>query len=142
SDSVADHRDRVSAIRRVPIEWETPAGSVPLRRTIDRFPYVPSDPAARDERCTEAYNIQVHGLTKRLASTGIEKVVIGVSGGLDSTHALIVSVKAMDRLRLPRANVLAFTMPGFATPEATRQHAHGLMRALCVSGAEIDLKPS
>jgi NAD+ synthase (glutamine-hydrolysing) len=142
NDAAADHRDRVAAIRRVPVAIEVPAIAVPLRRTIDRFPYVPSDPAARDERCAEAYNIQVHGLTKRLASTGIQRVVIGVSGGLDSTQALIVCVKSMERLQLPRTNVLAFTMPGFATTEATRTNAHRLMQALGVTSAEIDIKPS
>src|SRR5439155_26670300 len=120
NDSAADHRDRLTAMRRIEVEFGVPQGSIPLRRHVERFPYVPSDPAARDERCAEAYNIQVHGLTKRLTSTGIQKIVIGVSGGLDSTHALIVAVKAMDRLALPRTNVLAFTMPGFATSEATR----------------------
>jgi NAD+ synthase (glutamine-hydrolysing) len=142
NDSAADHRERVRGMRRVAVEFDVPAGPVPLRRTIDRFPYVPSDPAARDERCAEAYNIQVQGLTKRLGSTGIQKVVIGVSGGLDSTHALIVCVKAMDRLALPRTNVLGFTLPGFATSEATRANALDLMRALGVTGAEIDIKPS
>jgi NAD+ synthase (glutamine-hydrolysing) len=142
NDSVSDHRDRVRALRHVAVEFEIPEGPVPLQRSVERFPYVPSDPAARDERCAEAYSIQVHGLTKRLTSTGIPKVVIGVSGGLDSTHALIVAVKAMDRLRLPRTNVLAFSMPGFATSETTRANAHELMRALGVTGAEIDIKPS
>src|SRR5205823_582430 len=95
-----------------------------------------------DERCYEAYNIQVHGLMKRLRSTGIERVVIGVSGGLDSTQALIVAAKTMDRLGLPRTNVCGYTMPGFATSTVTRANAHALMAALGVSGAEIDLKPS
>jgi NAD+ synthase (glutamine-hydrolysing) len=79
---------------------------------------------------------------KRLASTGIEKIVIGVSGGLDSTHALIVAAKAMDRLGLPRQNILAYTMPGFATSDRTYQNAWSLMRALEVSAAEIDIRPS
>jgi NAD+ synthase (glutamine-hydrolysing) len=142
NDAAGDHRDRVRAIRRVPVDIDVPRESTPLTREIDRFPYVPSDPAARAERCVEAYNIQVHGLAKRLASAGIQKVVIGVSGGLDSTHALVVCVKTMERLRLPPANVLAFTMPGFATTETTRANAHRLMTALAVSGAEIDIKPS
>jgi NAD+ synthase (glutamine-hydrolysing) len=142
NDAAADHRDRVRSIRRIAVEMEVPSTRVEMRRRIDRFPYVPVDPAARDERCDEAYHIQVHGLTKRLASTGIQKVVIGVSGGLDSTQALIVCVKAMERLALPRANVLAFTMPGFATTEATRTNAHRLMDALGVTAAEIDIKPS
>jgi NAD+ synthase (glutamine-hydrolysing) len=142
NDAVADHRDRLPAMRRVQVDFAVPTVSVPLRRTIDRFPYVPSDPAARDERCAEAYNIQVHGLMKRLASTGIQHVVIGISGGLDSTQALIVCVKTMERLGLPRTNVRAFTMPGFATTEATRTNAHRLMHALGVTAAEIDIKPS
>ena len=75
-------------------------------------------------------------------STGIEKVVIGVSGGLDSTHALIVVARAMDRLELPRENVLAYTLPGFATSEHTKGNAHALMEALGVSAREIDIRPS
>jgi NAD+ synthase (glutamine-hydrolysing) len=96
----------------------------------------------RDERCYEAYNIQVHGLMKRLTSTGIERIVIGISGGLDSTHALIVAAQTMDRLGLPRENILGYTMPGFATSDVTLKNAHGLMRALKITGAEIDIKPS
>jgi NAD+ synthase (glutamine-hydrolysing) len=79
---------------------------------------------------------------KRLRSTGIERVVIGVSGGLDSTQALIVAAKTMDRLGLPRTNVFGYTMPGFATSTVTRANAHALMAALGVSGAELDIKPS
>src|SRR5439155_10304336 len=101
-----------------------------------------SDPAALDERCHEAYNIQVQGLATRLTSTGIQKVVIGVSGGLDSTHALIVAARAMDRLGWPRTNVLAYSMPGFATSEHTRTNALGLMRTLGVTSGEIDIRPS
>src|SRR5581483_11721327 len=94
------------------------------------------------ERCEEVYNIQVRGLETRLRATGIEKVVIGVSGGLDSTHALTVSVKALDRIGLPRQNVLAYTMPGFATSTLTLGNARRLMEALGVSAAEIDIRPS
>src|SRR5690606_24945728 len=115
NDAAHEHRERVRAVRRVPFEFAVPAGEVALQRAVPRFPFVPSDPAVRDLRCFEAYNIQVHGLMKRLAATGIERVVIGVSGGLDSTHALIVAAKTMDRLGLPRSNILAYTMPGFAT---------------------------
>jgi NAD+ synthase (glutamine-hydrolysing) len=97
NDAAADHRDRVIAMRRIVVDVMPPSEPVPLRRSVDRFPYVPSDPAARDERCAEAYNIQVHGLTKRLSSTGIQKVVIGVSGGLDSTHAEPMSGCASSR---------------------------------------------
>ena len=115
---------------------------LPLRRTVERFPYVPADPATRNERCYEVYNIQVHGLETRLRATGIKKVVIGISGGLDSTHALIVCAQAMDRLGLPRENVLAYTMPGFATSEHTKGNAWKLMQALGVSAREIDIRPS
>ena len=114
----------------------------PLRRTRRALPYVPADPASRDERCEEVYNIQVHGLEKRLRATGIKKVVIGVSGGLDSTHALIVVARAMDRLGLPRENVLAYTMPGFATSDHTKGNAWKLMEALGVTAREIDIRPS
>jgi NAD+ synthase (glutamine-hydrolysing) len=142
SDTVGDHREWVRSIRRVPFQFAVPEGETRLLRHVERFPYVPSDPRVRDERCYEVYNIQVHGLMKRLTSTGIEKLVIGVSGGLDSTHALIVAARTMDRMGLPRTNILAYTMPGFATSQATKTNAHRLMEALGVNGAEIDIRPS
>ncbi len=142
NDSVATHLQQVRAIRRVEFEFAPPAGTVTLERRVERFPYVPQDPAKRDERCFEAYNIQIHGLIKRLSSTGLERTVIGVSGGLDSTHALIVAAKAMDRLGLPRTRILAYTMPGFATSETTLANAHGLMSTLGVTAQEIDIRPS
>jgi NAD+ synthase (glutamine-hydrolysing) len=129
-------------MRRVAVAFEPDAGATPLRRNVERFPYVPSDPMARDERCYEAYNIQVQGLATRLASAKIERAVIGVSGGLDSTQALIVTVRAMDRLGLPRSHVLAYSMPGFATSERTRTNALQLMSSLGVTAAEIDIRPS
>jgi NAD+ synthase (glutamine-hydrolysing) len=112
------------------------------RRQFERFPYVPSDPELRDRRCYEAYNIQVQGLVKRLQSTGISKVVIGISGGLDSTHALIVTGRAMDLLKLPRSNILAYTMPGFATSQRTLGNAKALMQALGCAAHETDIRPS
>lgn len=142
SDAAEDLRPRASALRRVSVPLDVPDKSVPLARHVERFPYVPSDPAARDERCYEAYNIQVQALATRLSSSGIHKAVIGVSGGLDSTQALIVTTRAMDRLRLPRTNVLAYSMPGFATSEWTRSNALGLMKALGVTTGEIDIRPS
>src|SRR5207248_4937787 len=93
NDCIGDHREAVRAARRVPFEFQVPEGEIALMRAVPRFPYVPSDPQVRDKRCFEAYNIQVHGLMKRLDATGIEKVVIGVSGGLDSTQALIVAAQ-------------------------------------------------
>ncbi len=142
NDCAGRHRTNVTAIRRVTVELDVPDAPVRLQRSIERLPYVPSDPAARDQRCFEAYNIQVHGLAKRLSATGIHRVVLGISGGLDSTHALIVSVKAMERLGLPRTNVFAYTMPGFATSDMTKANALALMRALGVTSDEIDIKPS
>jgi NAD+ synthase (glutamine-hydrolysing) len=142
NESAGDHGERLRALRRVPFEFQVVGGEVKLERAVERFPYVPSDAAARDERCFEAYNIQVHGLMKRLTSVGLGKVVIGVSGGLDSTHALIVTAKTMDRLGLPRSNILAYSLPGFATSDRTRSNALGLMRALKATAREIDIRPA
>ena len=142
NDSVSDCRERLQALRHIPFEFRLPEMNIPLRRNVSRFPYVPSDPRVRDERCFEAYNIQVHGLMKRLSSTGIERVVIGVSGGLDSTQALIVAAKTMDRMKLSRQNILAYTMPGFATSDLTVGNARKLMGALGVTAGEIDIKPA
>jgi NAD+ synthase (glutamine-hydrolysing) len=113
-----------------------------LERKIDRFPFVPDDPLRLDLDCYEAFNIQVQGLMKRLQVTNGERIVIGVSGGLDSTHALLVAAKAFDTLGLPRKNILGFTMPGFATSEGTKSNAWTLMNALGISGEEIDIRPA
>jgi NAD+ synthase (glutamine-hydrolysing) len=142
ADSIHDHRDRLAAMRRVEFALGPPRHAVRLARTIERFPYVPADPRGRNDRCAEVYRIQVAGLQTRLEATKIKKVVIGVSGGLDSTHALTVAVKAIDRLELPRENVLAYTMPGFATTSHTLRNARALMEALGVSSAEVDIRPS
>ncbi|WP_280429034.1 NAD(+) synthase [Nocardia brasiliensis] len=142
ADNVHDHRERLARVRRIDVTLPIPRAAVPLRREIERFPYVPADPAVRNERCAEVQQIQVAGLSTRLRATGTERVVIGVSGGLDSTLALIVAAKTMDRLGLPRANVLAYTMPGFATSTRTRTDAHRLMDALGVTAREIDIRPS
>ncbi|MFI6167428.1 NAD(+) synthase [Nocardia sp. NPDC051052] len=142
ADNVHDHRERLAELRRIEVELPIPAGAVDLRRDIERFPYVPADPAVRNERCAEVQHIQVEGLSTRLRATGMQRVVIGVSGGLDSTLALIVAAKTMDRLGLPRANVLGYTMPGFATSTRTRTDAHRLMDALGVTTQEIDIRPS
>ncbi|MCA9411193.1 MAG: NAD(+) synthase [Candidatus Omnitrophica bacterium] len=142
NDSVHHHSDRVSQLRRVSFNIGVPNGTVELRRQVDRFPFVPGNPAEWEERCFEAYNIQVTALLKRLEATHVERLIIGVSGGLDSTQALIVACRAMDRLGLPRKNILAYTMPGFATSEHTRSNAWKLMEALGVSAEEIDIRPS
>ena len=144
-DSIHDHRRRLARMRRISLELgltRREGQVVPLRRRVERFPYVPADPASRNARCEEVYRIQVRGLETRLQATGIERIVIGVSGGLDSTHALIVAARAVDRLGLPRENVLAYTMPGFATSDHTLGNAHRLMRALGVSASELDIRPA
>lgn len=111
-------------------------------RTTDRFPFVPNDDARLAELCYEAFNIQAHGLRKRLESARIEKIVIGVSGGLDSTQALLVACTAFDQLKLPRSNILAYTLPAFATSARTKSSAWALMKALGVSAQEIDMTPA
>jgi NAD+ synthase (glutamine-hydrolysing) len=142
ADAVHDHRRAVSRARRIEFELGVGRPTVALRREVERFPYVPADPASRSERCREVYEIQVQGLQTRLRATGIEKVVIGVSGGLDSSHALIVCARAMDRLGLPRSAVLAYTMPGFATSSHTLGNARALMEALGVTAGELDIRPA
>jgi NAD+ synthase (glutamine-hydrolysing) len=128
--------------RTIGFDFAAPDEAFELRRDVERFPYVPSDPTMLRENCYEAYNIQVQGLAQRVAATGLKKLVIGVSGGLDSTQALIVSARVMDRLGLSRTDVLAYTLPGFATSDATKANAWRLMRALGVTGAEIDIRPA
>ena len=128
--------------RRVEFDHKPSFEDLGLMRTIDRFPFVPDDAARLDKDCYEAFNIQVQGLSKRLDATKSKHIVIGVSGGLDSTHALIVAAKAFDALGKPRSDILGFTMPGFATSEGTKSNAWKLMRALGVTGEEIDVKPA
>ncbi|MBX9575555.1 MAG: NAD(+) synthase [Caulobacteraceae bacterium] len=113
-----------------------------LRRPLDRFPFVPDDPARLDQDCFEAFNIQVQGLMRRLKATNGETVVIGVSGGLDSTQALLVCCRAFDRLNLPRTGIRAYTMPGFATSDGTKSNAWALMTALGVTAEELDIRPT
>lgn len=113
-----------------------------LARPVRRFPFVPNRPEKLDEDCYEAFNIQVDGLMRRMEGTGAKCLVIGVSGGLDSTHALIVAAKACDRLKLPRTTIRGYTMPGFATSEGTKSNAWALMKALGITADEIDIKPA
>ncbi len=127
--------------RRIAFAFEPPAGNVGFERSLDRFPFVPDDPALLDQDCYEAFNIQVIGLSQRLQSTGGERICIGVSGGLDSAHALIVAARAFDLLGRPRSEILGFTMPGFATSERTKANAHALMRGLGITVEEIDIRP-
>jgi NAD+ synthase (glutamine-hydrolysing) len=135
--------DELKRFRTVEFAIEFPrAERLLLERQYERFPYVPADPARRDERCSEVYEIQAQGLATRLRASGIERVVIGISGGLDSTQALLVCTQAIDRLGLPRSNILAYTMPGFATSARTLEQARKLMRAIGCEAHELDIKPS
>jgi len=143
AQSVQRHRDDVGQFRtiRFPVALPT-TDRLLLERAYDRFPYVPADPTVRDRRCYEAYNIQVQGLVKRLKSSRTSNVVLGISGGLDSTHALIVATRAMDVLGYPRAHIKAYTMPGFATSKRTLANAWALMQAIGCEAREVDIRPS
>ena len=125
--------------RHISFRLGPPKGDIGFLRDVARFPFVPADPARLEQDCYEAYNIQVTALEQRLAAAKVDKLVIGVSGGLDLTHALIVAAKAMDRLGKPRSNILAYTMPGFATSETTKRNAIALMEALGVTAQELDI---
>ena len=136
------HQADVRRFRTIEFSLPPPAGKLLLQRRVDPLPYVPSDPRTRDARCEEVFRIQVNGLVTRMRATGSQRLVIGVSGGLDSTHALLVCARTMDELKLPRKNILAYTMPGFATSTRTRNQAWQLMRAIGCTAEEIDIKPS
>ncbi len=138
-DNRRTHEARTSAFRTLDFELSPPTGDIGLRRKVDRFPFVPDDPERLALDCYEAYNIQVSGLEQRLHAIGQPKVVIGVSGGLDSTHALIVAARAMDRLGRPRSDIHAFSMPGFATGETTKFYATRLAKSLGVTFEELDI---
>ncbi len=138
-DNRRTHAERVSAFRTVDFTLDAPTGDVGLRRAVDRFPFVPDDVARLAQDCYEAFNIQVSGLEQRMRAIGMPTLVIGVSGGLDSTHALLVCAQAVDRLGLPREHILAFTLPGFATSDHTKSNAWKLGEALGVTFEEIDI---
>ena len=138
-DNRRHHGARLDAFRRIEFALQPPGGDIGLRRTVERFPFVPADESRLEQDCYEAYNIQVAGLEQRLRAIGDPKIVIGVSGGLDSTHALIVAARAMDRLGRPRSDILGFTLPGFATGERTKGNAIRLAEALGVTFETIDI---
>jgi NAD+ synthase (glutamine-hydrolysing) len=134
---------RLQEFRSVRFELNLPRSQrLPLQRRYERFPYVPADPVGREERCAEVYEIQVQGLVTRLRATGLRNVVIGISGGIDSTQALLVCAQVMDRLGYPRRNVLAYTMPGFATSSRTLEQARRLMKSIGCDAHELDIRPA
>lgn len=112
-----------------------------LKRMLDPMPFVPKG-STLDERCSEIINIQVGGLARRLDATYTRSVVIGVSGGLDSTLALLVAAATFDSLGLDRKGILGVTMPGFGTTGRTRDNAVGLMKALGITHREISIVPA
>jgi NAD+ synthase (glutamine-hydrolysing) len=139
-DNRRHHQASAESFRRIDFRLDPPPGDIGLRRTVERFPFVPADVDHLERDCYEAYNIQVAGLEQRLRALNFPKVVIGISGGLDSTHALIVAARAMDREDRPRSDILAFTLPGFATGERTKRNAIELCRELGVTFAELDIR--
>lgn len=138
-DNRRHHLIDEDSFRRIEFLLDPPGGDIGLLRAVERFPFVPADPARLERDCYEAYNIQVSGLEQRLRALDFPKVVLGLSGGLDSTHALIVAAKAMDREGRPRSDILAFTLPGFATGERTKDNATRLAAALGVTFETIDI---
>ncbi|SIS18289.1 NAD(+) synthase [Microbacterium sp. RURRCA19A] len=137
-----NRRTAGTPFRTVPFELAPPAVDLGLRRALDRFPFVPDDPARLAQDCYEAFNIQVSGLVQRLEAIGGPRPVLGVSGGLDSTHALLVIARAMDRMGRPRSDILAYTLPGFATSEKTKRNAIALAEAVGATIQEIDIRPA
>jgi NAD+ synthase (glutamine-hydrolysing) len=138
--AAAGHPEKIA--RRISFDHQPAFADIGFERRLRRFPYVPNRLEQLDQDCYEAFNIQVQGLAKRFTATSGSKLVIGVSGGLDSTHALIVAAKVCDYLGLPRDAILGFTMPGFATSDSTKANAWALMDALGVVGEEIDITPA
>ncbi|WP_379920966.1 NAD(+) synthase [Erythrobacter sp. R86502] len=128
--------------RRILFDHAYTEGDIGLKRPVARFPFVPDRREKLDEDCYEAFNIQVDALMRRIESTGAKSLIIGISGGLDSTHALIVAAKACDRLGLPRTTIRGYTMPGFGTSDGTRTNAHRLMEAMDITAGEIDIRPA
>ncbi|MXS74440.1 NAD(+) synthase [Microbacterium sp. CSI-V] len=137
-----NRRTAGTPFRTVSFALAPPTGDLGLRRSLDRFPFVPDDPARLAQDCYEAFNIQVSGLVQRLEAIGAPRPVLGVSGGLDSTHALLVIAQAMDRMGRPRSDILTYTLPGFATSEKTKRNAIALAEAVGATIEEIDIRPA
>lgn len=142
TDAATDERARGNRWRHLPLDLTLPTEPLRLSRVVERFPFVPSDREERFRRCQEVHRIQVQGLTSRMEASGIERLVVGVSGGLDSAVAAVVAAHAMDRLGLPRSGVLAVNMPGFATSARTRKSAQQLIAGLGLSFLDLDIRPA
>jgi NAD+ synthase (glutamine-hydrolysing) len=131
----------VREMSRVPFSLGQAAAPRRLVREVDAHPFVPKGQEQLRERCEDIFHTQVAGLAKRLEHIGKPAVTIGISGGLDSTLALLVVCKTADLLGMPRPRIRAFTMPGFGTTTRTRDNARALMKQLGVSAAEADIRP-
>jgi NAD+ synthase (glutamine-hydrolysing) len=131
-----------ATFRTIGFDHQPAQGDIGLQRPMRRFPFVPDRADKLDADCYEAFNIQVDGLMRRVEATRSKSLIIGVSGGLDSTHALIVMAKTCDRLGLPRSTIRGYTMPGFGTSEGTKGNAWKLMDALGITAEEIDIRPA
>lgn len=142
ADAAEAHDRPEDYFRRIVFEHQYSEGDIGLVRPVRRFPFVPNNAKTLDEDCYEAFNIQVDALMRRIQATSAKSLVIGISGGLDSTHALIVASKACDRLDLPRSTIRGYTMPGFGTSEGTKSNAWKLMEAFGITAEEIDIKPA
>ncbi|GGD54484.1 NAD(+) synthase [Erythrobacter arachoides] len=142
NDAAEDAGRPEDSYRTIGFDHQYHKGDIGLVRPIRRFPFVPNRQDKLDEDCFEAFNIQVDALTRRFEATSGNSMVIGISGGLDSTHALIVAAKACDTLGLPRSTIRAYTMPGFGTSDRTKANAWKLMEAFGVTAEEIDIRPA
>ncbi|MDJ0389252.1 NAD(+) synthase [Roseomonas sp. E05] len=137
-----NQRLHTRAFRTVTFRLDPPMEDIGFARSVERFPFVPASPERLSQDCYEAYNIQVSGLVQRCQATSNRKIIIGVSGGLDSTQALIVAAKAFDRMGRPRSDIIAYTLPGFGTSAGTKTNAHRLMASLSVTAHELDIRPA
>lgn len=144
-------RRSLSSFRQSPIHLKpfrvieaeaTDVAASGLLRSIDPQPFVPGDKERRSERCRDIFSMQVSALTQKLRGSGISQIVLGVSGGLDSTLALLAAVKTMDHLELPRTNIHAFTLPGFGTTSRTKANATALCKAIGVSFSSVNIERS
>ena len=124
--------------RFVPFDIHT--DNQPLLRPVNPHPFVPADTAACDRRCRETFRIQSHALAERLRHIGLQRAVIGISGGLDSTLALMVTIAAFDLLKLPREGIIGVTMPGFGTSDRTHDNALALMTSEGITQREISIR--
>jgi NAD+ synthase (glutamine-hydrolysing) len=140
TNSFNDARRGALPFRRVAFDLELSPREPKLLRAVEAHPFVPSDPATRDDRCREIFQTQVAAVARRLSHIGVPAVSIGISGGLDSTLALLVAAKTMDDLGVPRQRIQALTMPGFGTTSRTKRNADALMKSLGVAARECDIR--